>query len=377
MMEFHFDKEAGLHLALVNEVWVCPVCKMEAPVVSTVTDATGTRRTFRCPTHPDAVLTPAHHMIPDPVALMPGKNYGWEASRQPGDLKPEMWQKNWDANKPVITDRSVWDLPEADGGIVYLVGSGPSLAKQLPLFENIKRGTVITLNDAQRYVRGHYFFALDYVFDRLKPEHAAGTTAILAAVVTPMLARLPWKDIRWVRSAAKAPIATDISVAHPKLWAYWEGLNCTTAAIQTIAAIFKPQTLVLCGMDCGFPNGERHIGEPLKYEPGQVVECDFEGRPVITDPMMLSQRDYLATLCTFFAFAGVHVVNATEGGIAFHKLELEIAPRAPLKSVIEEHNAIPQRTPETVHVDASPENRPQVGAQVRQSSTQTQEVAHV
>jgi hypothetical protein len=119
------------------------------------------------------------------------------------------------------------------------------------------------------------------------------------------------------------------------LWAYWEGLNCVTAAIQAITAIFKPRTLVLCGMDCGFPGGLRHIDEPLKYEPGQVVEPDADGNPVVTDAMMQAQRDYLAVMCTFLAFAGIKVVNATEGGLARHKLEIEIAQRSALKDVIE------------------------------------------
>jgi hypothetical protein len=273
-------------------------------------------------------------MIPDPVALVPGKDYGWSASHQEGDVKPKHWKENWDINRPLITERSVWDLPKADGGIVYLVGSGPSLKKQLPLFKTIKRGTVITLNDAQRYVKGHYFFALDYVFEKLSQEHVRDTTAILAAVVHPGLSTLPWKDVRWIRSAAKAPVATDIAEAHPKLWPYWEGLNCTTAAIQAICSIFQPEKLVLCGMDCGFPGGMRHIDEPLKYEPGQVVESGPDGEPVLTDAMMMSQRDYLAALCAFMTFAGIQVVNATEGGLAFHKLELHIAPRVPLSDVI-------------------------------------------
>lgn len=337
-MELLFDREAGIHVALVNEVWVCETCNVEAQIAESHTVNGTTQTVYRCKEHPDAKLKRAHHMIPDPVALVPGKDYGWEASRQVGDVKPKFWKENWDANRPVITEKSIWNLPEADDGTVYLVGSGPSLQKQIPLFEKIKRGTVVTLNDAQRYVKGHYFFALDYVFDRLEPEHAKDTTAILSAVVNPKLARLPWKDVRWIRSAAKAPVATEISDAHPKLWPYWEGLNCTVAAIQAICAVMKPRRVVFCGQDCGFPGGMRHIGEPLKYEATQRVMEGPEGEPVITDDMMLAQRDYLAALSTFMSFAGIQVINATEGGLAFHELRIPVAPRVPLEKVIGDFN---------------------------------------
>ncbi len=340
-MEFHYDPKSGVHMAFIKGVYVCEECGIEAPVVEVKMTPAGTEETHRCPDHPDVPLRLHHHMVPDPIALDPHKEYEWNASRQHNDGKPTVWKQNYEANRPLVTGRSVWDLPTAD--VVYLVGSGPSLMKNAKALAGIKTGAIVCLNDALRFMAGvrttvaRYFLAVDFIFDRLQSQHVAGWTAILPPIVAPALPKLPWADIRWIRSAVHQGVLDEISTNHVGWWRYYEGLNCAYAAVQFIVQILKPQKLVLVGVDCALTGGFRHPGEQQRWEPGIIVEHDSCGFPVMTNEMFKSQRDYLFTQLFFMQLAGIQIVNATEGGILPEAMTVRVAPRRPLAEEVKKN----------------------------------------
>ena len=330
-MDFVWDKASGLHLCLIKPVWVCPECGKEAPIFEKRITAEGTYDTYRCPNHPDAKLIQQHHMAPDLVSMDPRKDYGWGVSQQHGDPKARFWEQNYEANRGLIDGQSVWDLPQSN--IVYLVGSGPSLKEQLPLFDKIGEGVVITLNDAQRYVKGDYFFTVDFIFENLGPEHARDTVALLPPYATPKLTRLPWKDIRWIRSGAHNPIMERISNAHPNVWHYWEGLNGTYACMQFIVQILKPQIVVLVGMDAAFSGGQDHIGKDLKWDETHRVVQGPDNSSWLTSEILLSQRDYMMAQLMYLTLGGIKVWNAS-GGIVPEVMHVRVAPRVELGEAI-------------------------------------------
>ena len=357
-MELIFDPKTGMQLMLVKPVWVCPECQMEATVVKTVTTPSGVQTTYQCPQHPGSALMQQSHMVPDLTALKQNADYGWAGSRQHGDKKAWFWKRNYADLKDIVTERSVWDLPQSD--VVYVVGSGPSLKKNAKLLRERAGGVVLALNDAVRYVSPDYFLAVDFVFDRVKPRHARNVTAIFPPVVPPKLARLPWKDVRWIRSGVRAPFWDDIEKHHGSLWRYWEGLNCTYAALQLVYDRLKPKTIVLVGIDCGFPDGCRHIGEPILWEPDLKVVEGPGRKPVISNDIMLAQRDYLAAQCYFLRMRGIEVINATEGGLAAEGIRPDVRVATPM-TLKDAMDAVQKRKTAAVDVGEQAPDGPEVG----------------
>ncbi|HUW57734.1 MAG TPA: hypothetical protein VMZ92_13930, partial [Planctomycetota bacterium] len=214
MLEFMRDPKTGIHMAFVKPVLVCPECGVEAPLVGVVEDLVAVNReeTYRCPAHPKAKLIQHHHMVPDPCSVDPTRDYGWQASRQHHDGKPDLWKANYARNRELITGRTVCPETVPEAKVVYLVGSGPSLGKNAKVLMGVRSGAIVALNDSLRFITNHnpgvakYFFAVDFIFDRLEPVNVGGWTAILPPVCAPKLPRLPWHDILWIRSGVHAPV---------------------------------------------------------------------------------------------------------------------------------------------------------------------------
>jgi len=312
-MYIKYDDESGMRLAMMREVWVCPECHVEGDLVQTITTAAGEQKTYQCPTHPGAKLRPASHMVPDPCAIRQDVEYSWSASRQHRDGREKLWTANFKANGEVITTRSAWDIPTADK--VYVVGGGPSVKKQAKHLNQLDDGVVIAMSRGLKYVKADYFLALDHVFKDLAPRHVKGVTAILAPVVAPALARLPWADRRWIASAVHNNLNDAIRKTHPTLWKYYEGLNVTYVAMQLCATVFKAKRVVLVGIDCSFPMDEHHAGEALKFEPGLIVAGTPTGGACITNPMMVEQRAYMVAQILFMQAHGIKVEVAGDEGI--------------------------------------------------------------
>jgi len=347
MLEFMRDPKTGIHMAFIKPVFVCPICGIEAPVVLVVEDLKAGRReeTYQCPVHPDAVLIQHHHMVPDPCSVDPNRDYGWQASRQHNDGKPDLWKANYERNRELITGRTVSAATVPTAKVVYLVGSGPSLGKNVQQLMGVRTGAIVALNDSLRGVTNHnpgvdkYFFAVDFIFDRIEAVNVGGWTAVLPPICAPKLPRLPWKDLLWIRSGVHCAVLDEIYANHGGLWKYYEGLNCTYAAVQFILQALKPEKIVLVGMDCGFTGGHRHVDEKLKWEPGYIVEYDGAGGPCISNDMMKSQRDYLFAQLFFAQLAGVQTVNCTEGGTMPEAMTVRVAPRGALAEVVKLNEA--------------------------------------
>ncbi|HUU46083.1 MAG TPA: 6-hydroxymethylpterin diphosphokinase MptE-like protein [Acidobacteriota bacterium] len=335
-MRFVFDTDTGIRMAIMRTVHVCEVCGIEMDVVSRTQQGPMSTETYQCAAHPTARFRDAAHMIPDPCMVDPSRDYGWAGSRSTGDKKPTIQRANYNGNKALITDETVDQIPQCD--VVYLVGAGPSLKKNAAALKEVTSGIVIALNAAINYAQADYFLAIDYAFTNVPAERAKKCDAILATSVNPALAALPWKRRLWMTSGVKAEPQTDIAEAHPKLWRFFEGLNCTFAAMQLIAQQIKPKRIVLVGMDCCFTDGEHHPGEPIAYGGGLHVVSTRDNRPALSCEILDWQGKYLAAQCEMLAEHNIEVINATEGGALPKVLTITLAADAKLADMVADNN---------------------------------------
>ncbi len=305
-----------------------------------------------CPKHPGKPLHRLYITVPDPFEIDPHKDYGWTNTRSLNETYEPALRANYAANKPLMTNKSVWDLPHDD--VCYLVGCGPSLELrgQIPLFEKIQRGAVFCMNEAINHVKlapgsdtRLYFVCVDWKRDSIVTERLKGNPdaiAILSPTVAPEIARLPWKEIRWIRTAGHAPFLDEITKDWPDLWGYFEGINVSFMAFQVMASFIHPRVLILAGMDCAYTEGRKRIGQAFAPEAGQqyVGVTDCNGKPVMTHKVYQDIAAFTEAMMTFFALRGVRVINATEGGILSDRLTVPIGTRIKLAEIVNLANGL-------------------------------------
>ena len=235
--------------------------------------------------------------------------------------------------------KNVLDLPQSD--IVYLVGCGPSLEINGHWLRHVNNGVIIALNDAVNWVlNADYFLCMDHAFKNTLGNPK--TTAILAPTVRNELARLPWKDVCWMRSSAVGtePFNT-IHQNHPNLWLFDEGLNCTFTAYQLIAQIFQPKCLVLVGCDCGFSQDRERMGKPLVWndKDNMLVIPDAFNRPVLSNGLYSRVVAFTLAVLAWYTKHNCQVVIANAGGALPLQIAVEstqaVAEFRPLEQVVQ------------------------------------------
>jgi hypothetical protein len=313
----------------IDQIWVCPDCGCFAQPHE---------QKWSCEAHPDRPAELKHITVTDPYEAV---TFNKATVRPVHDPRVAHWKRNYAANASIIKN-SVYDLPQSD--VVYLVGCGPSLEVNGHWLRHVSNGTIITLNDALNWVpNADYFLCMDHVFQNTRGN--AKTTAVLAPTVRNELARLPWKDVRWMRSSATGtePFET-IHKRHPDLWLYDEGLNCTFTAYQFIAQILNPKCLVLVGLDCGFSPDRERVGKALSWNDKDqyVVVPDAFGRPTLCNGLYSRVINFTVAMLSWFQKHGCQVVNANAGGALPTQIGIQsvetVAPMQPLPDVIRADN---------------------------------------
>jgi len=310
----------------IDQIWVCPECNSFASL---------TEQKWGCTAHPDRPAELKHITVSDPFQPV---SFNKETVRPLKDPRIPHWTRNYAANRPFIK-KNVLDLPQSD--IVYLVGCGPSLEINGHWLRHVNNGVIIALNDAVNWVlNADYFLCMDHAFKNTLGNPK--TTAILAPTVRNELARLPWKDVCWMRSSAVGtePFNT-IHQNHPNLWLFDEGLNCTFTAYQLIAQIFQPKCLVLVGCDCGFSQDRERMGKPLAWndKDNMLVIPDAFNRPVLSNGLYSRVVAFTLAVLAWYTKHNCQVVIANAGGALPLQIAVEstqaVAEFRPLEQVVQ------------------------------------------
>lgn len=255
-------------------------------------------------------------------------------------MPPERLQRyelNYAANRDRILHSADEDVAPAD--VVYLVASGPGLRANVAELARIRRGVVVGVNQTARILapeRLDYFFCIDF---SLGPENfphpLPGSVGVFDVAVSPAVHALDCRRELYFLPAGRSEFYDRVRAEFPFLTKLEHGLNVTFSALAWIVRVLKARTIVLVGMDCAYTGSWRHFDEPLmfKHDAEYLVAQDSDGRAVITDPIYLAIAEWHTAVLYFLRDAGIRVINATEGGLLRHFVELK-----PLARTVDELN---------------------------------------
>ena len=242
-----------------------------------------------------------------------------------GPERIEVYEGNYASNKGRIRESA--DAVEPSD-VVYLVGSGPGLRKNIKHVGRIGTGVVVGINRTAHLIpteRLDYLFCIDS--SRTKdpfPVRLPETVGVLDVTVTPSVHGLKLKRELWFVPSVRSRFYDRVREDHPHLVRLEHGLNVTFTALCWIVRALKAKTIVLVGMDCAFTDSWRHFDEPLMFDADAeyLVAQDVCGRAVITNDVFLSIAEWHTAALYFLKCAGIRVINATEGGLLRNFVEV-------------------------------------------------------
>ena len=276
------------------------------------------------------------HLEPSPNGPSPHFVVDW--TQQPTKEKPypflpsmvpsfleQVWVDNADKNRPNIkhclselTDK-YWGLP------IFVVGTGPSLEKNMHVLTENKKGIIIATNDAINILPKEVKIDYYMVVDGRLPERwwanckrdLKSMKLISVPLVTPNVTKYFDPDnIYWARFAGEeGPNRCFKDMNH--IVCIEPGYVCGFSALHA-AFMLGANPVVMVGMDCCLQNGRLHAGDVVKARalPGEeyVVANDIYGTPRVTS------STYMRGMWKMAAGAKLngrhtHFINATEGGI--------------------------------------------------------------
>ncbi len=334
--KFIRDWKTGTRLAILGETWQCKECRAVLPGVAPGIAAA-------CPKHPQAASELNVTMLPHPADDASG--VALKQSQVEGDPRIKLWTKNYEANAPriaVAPGGSFEGIPTSD--VVWIVGAGPSLERQIQDLAQVEVGVKVGANLAARWVPSlDYFVAVDANFKDC--DGLPDATAILDVCANPALATKPFKEVRWVTRAGSSPLLDRIRAERPGIFAYYEHWHVMPAIFAFVARVLRPKVVILVGCDCGHTNARRHPFEDLILQGHEryALEVGINNRPVVMDLCMSEIRSTTETLCAFLAMDGVKVINATEGGALPETFPLPIAERKSLADAAKLARAVCER----------------------------------
>jgi len=218
--------------------------------------------------------------------------------------------------------------------VVYCVGSGPALMRNWKQLERVKRerdATIIGCNELLQYLPPGL---LDYytAFDDHSPDKwwrnadCSETTAIFGSTIPPSFKQANWADILWYRIGYRSQLTKMLANKRPNVNIVNPLYGVGPSELE-IAWYFKPEVVVLVGHSYAYDRVDKviyeHINEPLLEDRWEGIlrainlYCtdDILGKPIVTDYHLMITAIMTLTCCQMLVDAGVHVINATEGGI--------------------------------------------------------------
>lgn len=269
---------------------------------------------------------PAPHFVVDwTIEYGEDNKYPFLPSEVPDFLK-NIWFDNAEANRKHVK-KSIAELKDRHWGLpVYVVGTGPSLEKNMHELRNVKDGIIIATNNAINILPEDVKIDYYCVVDGRLPERwwkdckrdLSKIKVISVPLVTTKLCEYFDPDnIYWSRFAGKTgpnkcfEQYDDLNdaVLEP---GYVVGFTSTNAAFW-----LGGNPIVYVGMDCCFVDGFLHAGDTSKAHtvPGEQYACvtDIYGTPRATSSTYLRGMWKLAAASKMMAKYKTFI-NATEGG---------------------------------------------------------------
>ena len=236
----------------------------------------------------------------------------------------EKWESHYEKLKPIIKD-SCADIEQED--IVYVVASGPSVAKNIHELKGIKHGKVMGLNITPKMTKCDYFASMDY---SIKPEACFNGDEKMVGLFSPQVNyEIPYADVfsrrLWGIPALVLPLFDRIRKDFPYLPQLTTSPNTSFMALEWLVRYVKPKMIVLIGFDfCGHimkdvetcrmhPDGHDDFKPEGDWK--QFATLGIDGEPVLYIDLY---RRILQHHIPFFWFCidhGIKIVNATEGGL--------------------------------------------------------------
>jgi len=266
-----------------------------------------------------------HFVVDWTKKVNPNIPYPFSPSAVPQFLV-DVWMKNAKENRPHVK-KSIAELHHKHWGLpVYVVGTGPSLYKNMDQLRKVKDGIIIATNNAINIlpedIKIDYYCVVDgrlpaRWWDNL-PESRKDVKVISVPLVTTQLAKtFGDENIYWMRFAGKeGPNKCfedygdlDDCCLEP---GYVVGFTATNLAFW-----LGGNTIVMVGMDCCLTNGYLHAGDSAKAHAIQGEEytavVDMYGTPQV------SSSTYMRGMWKLQAAAKLNAqhswfINATEGG---------------------------------------------------------------
>lgn len=281
-----------------------------------------------------------HYVVDWTTEPVEGQPYPFLPSAVPQFLQ-DVWYANAKANRPHVR-HTLAELKDKHWGLpIFVVGSGPSLAKNMDMLRDNKHGIIIATNDTINLLPED--IKIDYycVVDGRLPERwwadCKRDTKDIKLLSVPLVTPKVWEyfddeKIYWGRFAgAEGPNRCfedygdlNTSVVEP---GYVVGFTATNMAFW-----MGGNPIVFVGMDCCLQDGFLHAGDNAKMrwlpQERYVVAKDMYGTPCVTSGTYLRGMWKISAAAKLNAVHR-HFVNATEGGILTQFVDI-----VPLKEVI-------------------------------------------
>lgn len=244
-----------------------------------------------------------------------------------GKWKADLWTRRINEN---LKDALAWQrgmirkpfFPQIP--VMYVVGSGPSLAKNYRALINRTAGVLIGVNAVTELIPTDSM-GIYCVLEPQAPESwfsgkdFSKTICVADLRTNPAFKLANWRSILWMFSVAGfyGPCKALMPLL-PDILKFESGYTIGVTALQ-LAWQFRPEVIVFAGMDFSWPGEDVHFYRSRASDHWQDHEIlkikDIQGNDVYsTEAYIVGCRAMIAA-CYFLSKSGVRIINATEGGL--------------------------------------------------------------
>ncbi len=233
----------------------------------------------------------------------------------------DIWMVNAKANRPHVK-YTIEELKDKHWGLpIYVVGTGPSLMKNMDKLRNVKDGIIIATNNAinilPKDIKIDYYCVVDGRLPKRWWDDCRTDFKLISVplVTNDLVSKFDPENIYWTRFAGNTG-PNQCFDEYPELPClepgYVVGFTATNAAFY-----MGGNPIVLVGMDCCLTNGYLHAGDTSKAHvlngESYQVAIDVYGTPQVTSSTYMRGMWKLAASAKLNG-ANTWFINATEGG---------------------------------------------------------------
>ena len=255
-------------------------------------------------------------------SLLDHLNVGWVAEKRSASSKAAI-VKNFALHKDRIKRGVAEFFGAFPGSTWFIVGSGPSLIKNVSLLERHPQAKILAVNATLKAMRpglADFYFTLDWLGGRkwLDGVDTKGVKLVCSVTCPPETLDRFSEQYHFVGMTQSESSETGINQEYAWLGQLDSGLTGTYSAMH-FAWRCGAKRIVLVGQDFACRWGQYHWNEPMTH--ALAVDRKFRIVPdldegvTLTDDHFQRNCDLVKGACMWLEEDGVEVVNATEGGI--------------------------------------------------------------